>query len=132
MGDHHVTTGVAAGACGCGCGQPLPAPPPGGGRLPVYASRACQRHAARPAPAAPADPPTVAALIRDIRELAGAPAYGISSPASAPPRRRPSPASPRSRPRARTSQRRRQRASLAAHDRHVRTAHCQPATGRSC
>ncbi len=72
MGDHHVTTGVAAGACGCGCGQPLPAPPPGGGRLPVYASRACQRHAARPAPAAPADPPTVAALIRDIRKLAGA------------------------------------------------------------
>ncbi|WP_163549151.1 hypothetical protein [Candidatus Frankia nodulisporulans] len=64
--------------CGCGCGRPRPAPPAGGGLAPVYASRACQqrayrrRQATRPAPTtAPVDPPAVAELVRDIRELAG-------------------------------------------------------------
>ncbi|WP_248819022.1 hypothetical protein [Frankia sp. AgB32] len=73
-----MTDPLPAATCGCGCGRPRPAPPAGGGLAPVYASRACQqrayrqRQAARPAPAAvPVDPPSVAALIRDIRELAG-------------------------------------------------------------
>lgn len=75
MADHHVTIVDGAGTCACGCGRPLPAPPAGGGRTPVYASRACQMRAyrARQAaarPAAPADPPSVAALLAAIRDLA--------------------------------------------------------------
>jgi hypothetical protein len=79
MSDHHVTTvlDVGARACACGCGRPRPAPPAGGGRTPLYASHACQQRAyrqrqtaARATPAPVADPPSVAALLRDIRELA--------------------------------------------------------------
>jgi hypothetical protein len=59
-----------------------------GGRTPVYASRACQQRAYRhrqaaahvtPAPAA--DPPSVAALIRDIHELAAVLDAGGTAPA---------------------------------------------------
>ncbi|WP_055410382.1 hypothetical protein [Frankia sp. ACN1ag] len=63
-----------AGTCACGCGRPRPAPPAGGGRTPLYASRACQMRAYRARqsarPATPADPPSVAPLLAAVRELA--------------------------------------------------------------
>jgi hypothetical protein len=93
MTGHHVTIdpdAAPAAACGCGCGRPLPAAPAGGGRAPVYASRACQQRAYRQRQAsahatpAPVDPPSVADLIRDIRELAGRLDAGETIPADLP------------------------------------------------
>jgi hypothetical protein len=82
---------VAAPTCGCGCRRPLPAPPVAGGRAPVYASRACQQRAyrqrqaaAHATPAPVADPPSVAGLIRDIRDLAGRLDAGETIPADLP------------------------------------------------
>ena len=93
MADHHVMTdpdAASAATCGCGCGRRLPAAPAGGGRAPVYASRACQQRAYRQRQAsahatpAPVDPPSVADLIRDIRELAGRLDAGETIPADLP------------------------------------------------
>ena len=92
MADHHVTIDpdvAPATTCGCGCGRPLPAPPAAGGRTPVYASRACQQRAYRQRQAAVhatpvVDPPSVAMLIRDIRELAGRLDAGETIPADLP------------------------------------------------
>jgi len=93
MSDHHVMTdpdAAPAATCGCGCGRRLPAAPAGGGRAPVYASRACQQRAYRQRQAsahatpAPVDPPSVADLIRDIRELAGRLDAGETIPADLP------------------------------------------------
>uniref|UniRef100_UPI0037C50617 hypothetical protein n=1 Tax=Frankia torreyi TaxID=1856 RepID=UPI0037C50617 len=67
--DRDVTT-----VCRCGCGEALPAAPAGGGRAPLYASPACRQRAHRRrrpvAPTTPADPPSVAPLLAQVRELA--------------------------------------------------------------